>query len=190
MDILRKELEKTSLLTDQEWDKFLAITKTQVLDKGAYFLTNNNICQYSAFVVSGVLRHFLIDTKGNEKITQFSLTGEFVSDCESFMRQKPSECNIQAIEKCELVVFKNVSLQDLSNENSKFDKIGRQVTHKILSNYKEHLMLLLNYSPEEKYKYILDNKPELVANISVTHLSQFLGLTRETLSRLRGRVIM
>jgi CRP-like cAMP-binding protein len=190
MNNLRKELEKTSLLTDQEWDTFLAITKTQHLDKGEYFLTNNKICQYSAFVISGVLRHFLIDTKGNEKITQFSLPGEFVSDCESFIHQKPSDYNIQAIENCELVVFKNASLQDLSSENPKFDKIGRQVTHQILSNYKEHVMLLLNYSPQEKYQYILDNKPELVANISVTHLAQFLGLTRETLSRLRGRVIM
>jgi CRP-like cAMP-binding protein len=190
MDNLRKELEKTLLLTDQEWENFLAITRFQHLDKGAYFLTNNKICQYSAFVTSGTLRHFLIDAKGNEKITQFSLMGEFVSDCDSYIHQKPSDYNIQAIEKCELIVFKNSTLQELSNENPKFEKIGKQVTHQILSNYKEHLMLLLNYSPEDKYKYILDNKPELITNISVTHLSQFLGLTRETVSRLRGKVIM
>jgi CRP-like cAMP-binding protein len=190
MNSLRKELEQSSLLTDKEWDSFVAITKIKQLEKGEYFLTSDKICQYSAFVLSGTLRHFLIDTKGNEKITQFSMKGEFVSDCESYIHQKASDCNIQAIEKCELVVFKNSALQELSHENSKFDKIGRQVTNQILSTYKEHLMLLLNYTPEEKYKYILDNKPELISNVSVTHLSQFLGLTRETLSRLRGRIIM
>jgi CRP-like cAMP-binding protein len=190
MDSLRKELEKIALLTDKEWDSFVAITKTKQLDKGEYFLTSDKICQYSAFAISGVLRHFLIDTKGNEKITQFSLAGEFVSDCESYIQQKKSNYNIQAIEKCELVIFKNFALQELSSQNSKFDKIGRQVTHQILSNYKEHVMLLLNYTPEEKYKYILHNKPALITNVSVTHLSQFLGLTRETLSRLRGKIIM
>jgi len=190
MDNLRNALETTSKLSDQEWGNFLSITKIKQLDKGDYFLTSDKICQYSAYISKGVLRHFLIDTKGNEKITQFSMTGEFVSDCESYIQQKPSAYNIQALEPCEIVAFKNLDLQELSNKNPKFDKVGRQVTHQILSNYKEHLMLLLNYSPEEKYKYILDNKPELVLKVSVTYLSQFLGLTRETLSRLRGKVIM
>ncbi|KOY86256.1 hypothetical protein AD998_08955 [bacterium 336/3] len=190
MNDLRNVLESIAKLTDQEWDDFWAITQIKQLKKGDYFLTNDKVCQHSAYVQKGILRHFLIDTKGNEKITQFSMKGEFVSDCESYIHQKSSAYNIQAIEPCELIIFKNASLQELSNTNPTFEKIGRQVTHQILSNYKEHLMLLLNYNPEEKYQYILKNKPEFILNISVTHLSQFLGLTRETLSRLRRKVIM
>ncbi len=190
MDSLKKALEENTKLTEQEWSLFLAITQSKRLNKGAYFLTNDKICQYSAYVEKGILRHFFIDAKGNEKITQFSMAGEFVSNCESYIQQKPSAYNIQAISTCEIVVFKNADLQELSGSNPTFDKIGKRITTQILSDYKEHLMLLLHYSPEEKYKYILDNKPQWVLYISVTHLSQFLGLTRETVSRLRSKLIM
>ncbi|MCU0418440.1 MAG: Crp/Fnr family transcriptional regulator [Cyclobacteriaceae bacterium] len=190
MDSLRTELQKIAPLTDPEWKRFVAITKTQPLAKGEFFLTDHAICQHSAFVSVGVLRHFRTDAKGHEKIIQFSLPGEFVSNCESHIHQKTSEYAIQAIETCELVVFKNSDLQRLSQENPAFDKIGRQVTHQLLASYKEHITLLLTYTPEQRYQYMLANKPALVTTVSVTHLSQFLGLTRETLSRIRGKVSM
>jgi CRP-like cAMP-binding protein len=188
MDILKQILNKIQPLTEEEWTFFLSITQTKTLEKGDFFLEQGKICQSSAFILDGTIRHFMYDTSGNERIIQFSQKLDFVSDCDSYLAQKPTLYTIQAITKADIIVFKNMDLQNMSSRFPVFDKIGREVTHKILANYREHLALLMS-SPEERYTFMLDNKPELLQKISVTHLAQFLGLTRETVSRLRGKAI-
>ncbi len=53
---------------------------------------------------------------------------------------------------------------------------------------REHVNLLLKYNPQERYKYLLENSPIRISRISVTHLAQYLGISRETLSRMRAKV--
>jgi CRP-like cAMP-binding protein len=190
MNILKSTLTQIHPLTAEEWQSFLAITTVKELKKGDFFLKMDSICQYSAFIQKGLLRHFMYDEKMNERIAQFSMPHDFISDCESYIQQKPAFYAIQAIENTEMIVFKNEDLQKLSQKTIGFSAIGRQITHQILSNYKEHLRLLMNCTPETRYQYILDNKPELILKLSVTHLSQYLGLSRETVSRMRAKVIL
>lgn len=57
-----------------------------------------------------------------------------------------------------------------------------------LKNHQEHITILMKYNPEERYKYLIANKPDLFKRISVTHIAQFLDMSRETLSRMRAKV--
>jgi len=137
----------------------------------------------------GIFRHYMIDTLGKQKILKFSLKNEFVSDCESFMYQKPALYSIQAIEDAKIILFKNSQLKKLSEQYPVLARINNQIVQQILSSYKEHLMIIMNLSPNERYQYVLQNQPELILRISVKYLSQFLGLSRETVSRLRSKAM-
>ncbi|MBK6355051.1 MAG: hypothetical protein IPF46_17090 [Saprospiraceae bacterium] len=68
------------------------------------------------------------------------------------------------------------------------ERVSRKVAEILMLNYKEHVNLLMKSNPEERYRYLLDTNPDLVKRISVTHLAQYLGISRETLSRIRAKI--
>lgn len=187
MDNFKKNIEKISTLKADEWAAFSEILTIKQFNKKELFLQEGQICKSSAFVLHGLFRFFTSDTNGNEKIFQFNTENTFLSDCESYVDNKPSDYNIEAIENSTLIVFKNRDLEKLCKTFPVFDKIGRQVTQDILSYYKEHMKLVMIKTPQERYDYLLSKNVDLIQRVSVTHLSQFLGLTRETVSRLRGK---
>ncbi len=189
MNQLKEIINKFEPLNDNEFSELLSIGTHKSLKKNSCFINQGEICQYSALIEKGIFRHYVVDTLGMQKILKFSLQNEFVSDCESFMYQQPALYSIQAIEDAKIILFKNSQLKKLSEQFPVFERINNQIVQQILSSYKEHLMIIMNLSPNERYRYILQNKPELILRISVTNLSQFLGLSRETVSRLRSKAI-
>lgn len=188
MDIIRRYIENIAKLSDEEWHAFEQILTVKEFAKKDRFLKQGQISNYSAFIAKGIFRMFTTDNEGNEKIVQFNSENSFLADCESYLNQNPTEYNIEAIENSTLVVFKNKELESLCHKHPIFEKIGRHVTHEILSYYKEHLKIVMTNSPQERYEHILANRSELIQRVSVTFLAQFLGLTRETVSRLRSKV--
>ncbi len=188
MEIFRQHITKTADLTGQEWTAFSTILKSKSIAKKQLFLQAGQICYSSAFVVKGLFKLYAIDTQGNEKIIQFNIENTFLSDCESYINKNPSDYSIKALENSEIIAFKNTDLENLCIQFPVFEKIGRQVTHDILAYHKEHLKILLTMTPQERYEFLLTNRPNLLQRVSVTHLSQFLGLTRETVSRLPSKI--
>lgn len=189
MQTLRNHITKLAPLTEKEWQAFTAILQPLTLIKRQTFLNAGSICYSSAFVVTGLFKVYTTDTQGNEKIIQFNREHTFLSDCESYLHKKPSDYSIEAVEDATIIVFKNTDLEKLCQTHSVFEKIGRQITHGILAYHKEHLKLLLTMAPAERYAYIVAHHPYLLQRVSVTHLAQFIGLTRETVSRLRGKIV-
>lgn len=188
MNELKNYIRQLSHLTDEEWVAFSSILKKEKLAKRELFLERGKICKTSAFIASGLFKLYTVDTRGNEKIIQFNGESSFLSDCESYIQQKPSGYFIEAMEDCEIIVFSNSGVELLCKEFSVFDKIGRHVTHEIMAYHKEHLRILMTLSPLERYEFMLSTNPRLVQRISVTELSHYLGLTRETVSRLRSKI--
>lgn len=188
METFRQHITQIADLTEQEWRAFTRILNSQTIHKKQLFLQAGRVCYSSAFVVNGIFKLYTIDTQGNEKIIQFNFENTFLSDCESYINKKPSDYSIEALENSELIVYKNADLEKLCAQFPVFEKIGRQITHEIISDHKEHLKILMTMTPQERYEYLLANRPHLIQRVSVTHLSQFLGLTRETVSRLRSKI--
>ncbi len=187
MNYLKQVAEQFGPINDTEFNELLSVSTQKNIKKGACFIRQGEICQQSAFIEKGIFRHYLTDKSGREKILQFSMPHEFISDCDSFMHQQPALYAIEAIADSRLIIFSNAALKKLSAHNPVFDHINNHIVQQVLSGYKEHLMIVMNLSPGDRYQYLLDNKPDLILRVSITHLSQYLGLSRETLSRLRAK---
>ena len=166
-----KKLEPLTEIELKELEAMTTLASFKLLKKGDYIFTAGDMPPISVYVKSGILRHFVTDNNGNEKIIQF------------FM-----DYHIQAIEDTEIIYFYLDDLKAIAEKSSVIERIGIKIAADFLNNHREHVTILMKFSPEERYKYLLTNKPELVQRISVTHLAQFLDISRETLSRMRARL--
>lgn len=139
---------------------------------------------YEGYVVSGLLRHVVEEKEDHERIIQFYREGDFIHDCSG----APTDYSIMAVEDSTLHILKMGSWQELMTRFPKIERISGQIMTTQLLRHKQHVNMLMKPGPEERYKFLLQTEPELVNRVSVTHLAQYLGISRETLSRMRAKV--
>lgn len=191
MENIIATLEKIEKLSKDELNAISQLqphTHRTTLKRGNYLYQSGDTPDFVVFVEFGLLRHIVTDSSDNEKIIQFYKEDDFIHDCHCYYEQKPVDYSVQALEDCELSCFKLPDVEHLTTDFPVFEKIGRKMLEGHLTNHKEHITLLMKFNPEERYKYILENNPELIQRVTVTHLAQYLGLSRETLSRMRAKV--
>ncbi|MCW5906951.1 MAG: Crp/Fnr family transcriptional regulator [Chitinophagales bacterium] len=162
--------------------------KHTTLKKGQYLFQEGDIPDMIYYIEFGLMRRFLNDTNDNEKIIQFYKEEDFVHDCNCYYEQRPIDYFVQALEDCDLVYFKLQDVEHLQNDFPVFEKIGTKMLQGHIANHTEHLTMLMRYNPEERYLYVLENSPELIQRLSITHLAQYLSISRETLSRMRAKI--
>lgn len=191
MNHLINTIKKLEPLTDtelKELEAMQALARFKFLKKGDFIFTAGDMPPISVYVQSGILRHYVTDNNGNEKIIQFFMEEAFFDDCGSYVNNQPIDYHIQAIEDSEIIYFYLDDLKAIAEKSPVIERVGVKIAAAFLNNHREHVTILMKFSPEERYKYLLINKPELVQRISVTHLAQFLDISRETLSRMRARL--
>ncbi len=191
MNHLINTIKKLEPLTDtelKELESMQVLARFKFLKKGDYIFTAGDMPPISVYVKSGILRHYVTDNNGNEKIIQFFMEEAFFDDCGSYVNNQPIDYHIQAIEDSEIIYFYLDDLKAIADKSPVIERVGVKIAAAFLDNHREHVTILMKFSPEERYKYLLTNKPELVQRLSVTHLAQFLDISRETLSRMRARL--
>lgn len=166
-----------------------AMARRTVLRKGDPLFPFGEVPASVAFVDEGMLRHVIQDSEGNERIVRFHRENEFVHDCERWARNEPTDFAIEAITECRLFVFELSSVHSHTEGHPGFHAIGARMMMGDRNALIDHVSMLQRSDPMERYKYVMEHDPELVQRVSVTHLAQFLGLTRETLSRVRSRIV-
>lgn len=165
--------------------KVLTQSKIITRKKGQYLWHYGDTPKVELFVNEGLLRQFTIESNGNEKIVQIFKEHDLIHDCSG----KPIEYAIQAIEDCKLLYINNSESENLAMQFPIFEKLGRKMTEAVMLNHKAHVSLLMISNPEERYKQIQKSNPDFIKRLSVTHLAQYLNLSRETISRIRGKVV-
>lgn len=186
--LLKKVAEKVSLSPEEE-----EITKTlfvpKKLRKKQYILQQDDICKHLAFVEKGVLRSYTIDEAGVEHILQFALEGYWITDMYSFLAQEPAGYNIDAVEDAELLLISHKAIEELYERVPKFERYFRILGQNNILSLHRRLLGSLSYTAEEKYLQLLQNFPDIVSRVPQHMIASFLGITRETLSRIRKQLL-
>jgi CRP-like cAMP-binding protein len=174
--LLKKITEMTSL-SDDSVNLLLTCAQQKEFAKGQCLLNERQICNYLYFVENGWLRTY-INQEGKEIIINFTFEGSFTGNIKSLKTKQPSQCIIEAGERSLVTLFDKEDLLKLYSEFSEIEFLCR----KILGFYKLH-------SHAERYEYLVKNKPEMIRRIPVSQLSSYIGVARETLSRIRKKMI-
>ena len=146
------------------------------------------MCRYTAFVEKGMLRTFTVDEKGNEPILQFSSEGWWVADLYSFLTDEPSIFNIEALEDCELLLITKQSWDILLEKVPAFERYFRILIQNNLIATQRRLLGTMSETAEEKYTKLINNFPGCIQRVPQHMIASYLGITRETLSRIRSQM--
>lgn len=165
----------------------LPFIQVEILRKGEHFVEKDKTCRHFAFVANGILRSYSL-YDGVENTTCLCSDNTFATSTISFITQTPSNYSIQALEEVTLVLISYENLNFLYSKSPFWEKVGRVVAEREyielqLSNWRNSPM-----PANEKYLTLLKENPGIVNRIPLHYIASYIGITPETLSRIRKKI--
>ena len=171
---------------EQEFiQNYLTIKK---LRKRQYLLQEGDVCKVVAFIQQGAMRLYRVGDDGSEHIVVFALDGHFLTDLYSFFTNEPSAYNIDAIEDSELVLISRAASEELRKLSPKYQEFILQETSDAYIQLERRITSTISLGLEERYKELINNFHDIIHRVPQHMIASYMGLTPETLSRVRKRV--
>ena len=179
------EIVSLSIKEENIVKKYLTPKK---LRKKQYLLQEGDVCKNIAFIEKGSLRSYTVSEKGSEHIIQFALESWLISDLFSFLTGEPATYNIDALEDSELLLTSKSAHEELLQKLPKYETYTRvQITGAYIA-MQRRLTSIISLSLEERYTYFTSLYPDIIQRVPQHMIASYMGLTPETLSRVRKRL--
>lgn len=186
MNELLSQLNGIYPLTKNLKEYLINILKFKEVPKKGYLLKAGHTCHNICFIQKGLLRCFYV--KDNQEVCSwFMKEGDVITSVESFFYQKESYESIQAIEDCEVFCIEHSQLEYIYHHFPEFNFISRVLLQKYYTLSEQRLYSLRMQRSQERYEYLLQHYPELILRVPAKYLASYLGISEETLSRIRSR---
>jgi CRP-like cAMP-binding protein len=188
MTELEKYIHTYFGVSKDELTKISSFFNPMTLKKGDYFLKTGRYSERLGFVQAGIIREFvLIDDK---EITKWiSTKGYFVADLSSFLFQQAARWNVQALTDCELYVINNKDYQKIGQVIPRWTELEKLVIAKCFTVLEDRILQHLSMTAEERYNQLFNFNKELFNQVPLQYLASMLGMTPETLSRIRKKAV-
>jgi len=181
---VRKIISGIIPIKEEYLDVFFSKFKAVNYKKGNYFVKEGQISRYIGFIVKGCLM-CVYNNDGKEFIDEFSLDNEFISAYASFITGTPADKDIICLEDSELLILSYSNLQELYEIDPVFERTGRLMAEMLFMNWQQRVKSLLLDNAETRYLRLTENRPDLIQRVPQYHIAQYLGVSPETLSRIR-----
>lgn len=187
-EVLFQKIDEKIQLTEEQKELAKSFFTPKKLRKRQYILQEGDVCRYVTFVEKGILRSYTIDEKGNEHIMQFAFEGWWITDQFSFLTGEPAIYNIDALEDSELLLLSKQAEEQLMEKIPGLERYFRILLQNNLIATQRRLMGSFSQSAEERYQQLLQVCPTIAQRVPQHMMASFLGITPETLSRIRKQV--
>ncbi len=179
-------LEICPQLEKDELD-FIKLNLTH-LKKKEFYLKNGQIKKDMGFVYCGLLKSYYIDAQGKKITISFINENSYASDYPSFIQQKPSKYYIEAIEPSIIVNLPYSAIQKAYKNYKNFENYGRLIAEQILLKKQERIESFLFENAEKRYIRFIEKNQNIINRISISDLSSYLGIERQSLTRIRKKL--
>lgn len=183
--LIRQFFDRQAILNDIEWELFRSKLIKKSFSKNDFILHAGDVEQYLRFITKGTSRIFTYNNKSEEVSFGFCSSNGFCSSYTSFITQKPSALSIQTLEDTEVLCMPYNSLQELYAYSHTGERLGRINAELYIAFKEEREIMLLTMNAVERYLYLIDKHPNLVKLIKQEHIATYLGITPQSLSRIR-----
>jgi CRP-like cAMP-binding protein len=156
------------------------------IPKGKYLLRSGEVCHNLYFIRKGLMRGF-IKEENKEITTWFAMENEIVAGIRSFLLQVETVENIQAVEDSELLAINFSDLNKIYEKYPSFNITGRRITEYHYTSAENRAYITRLHDAERKYALFQEFYPQLANRVQLTYVASFLGITIETLSRVRAK---
>ncbi len=184
---LHQTLSKFGKVSKEEILAVADKLKVLNLKKNEYFVKEGEIANYVAFVRSGYLRIYF-NHEGEESTRDISSINSFVTAFASFIAKTPSFEVVRAITKCELLIIHRNDLNWLYKQFPALGSIGRRIMEEMFVRMQKRMYSLLTLNAETRYRNLIKEKPDFLQNIPLQFIASYLGITSQSLSRLRRSI--
>lgn len=167
---------------------FKTACRVKKLRRKQYLLQEGDVWRYNAFVCKGLLRTYTVDEKGQEHFIQFSPEDWWAGDRESYLNEQPAKYNIDAYEDSEVVLIAKDDFNMLLTNIPKFNLMMINLLERTFIALRNRMHSNISYTGEEKYLDFLKKHPDLANRLPQHMIASYLGITAETLSRIRNQL--
>lgn len=176
-------------LTDEKFSLILEKSTLIRLQRKEVICRQGDICNVKIFVSKGLLRNYSTSEDGSEHILQFVNEMSWTTDPESFYNNAPSKLTIEALEASEIFAFNLHDFNQLRDEIPTLSIFIEELLTKKSMEINNRLLVNISSTPEDKYLHFIKNHPDLLSKVPLHMIASYLGMSRETLSRVRRQIL-
>lgn len=168
--------------------EYVKCLKSTQIKKGEHFQMQGCSAKYMGYVDSGKFRYYKIDKEGNERTLWFNKSFPFIGDYHSFLKRTNAELCIQAMEDYEIILFNYGQMMELFDTNIDTQKLRATIAERSMFGWRSIALALHFDTAEERYVELLNDYPDIEKEIPLKHIASTLGISPETLSRIRKKL--
>jgi len=186
--LLEEYLRKHADVSDEEIAAFCIRLKSRKAKRGEILLEAGDVCRYVYFVNKGCLRVYLMDSMGRESTRMLIPEGWFGTAFPSFILQEPSPAFIQSIEASEILYLTYQEFRSLSEVFPGWEKLYiSNLEHDYIASIRR-IESLITMNAKERYALLMEDNPGLIQRLPSKIIADYLGISQETLSRLKSKI--
>lgn len=189
MHLFKLYLKKYTSMTDEQFTLLSTELRTKRVSKGELLLIANTRTKSLFFVCQGLLRSYILDKQGKEHIIQFSAEEGFIGDRNSVVFDEPTQFYVDAIEDTEVVIVNKRFLDLAHNVCPDFGLFNTWRLNDSVRDAQRRISAMLSGTAEERYLNFIALYPDLNLRLSQIMIASYLGITPESLSRVRRKLV-
>lgn len=182
---LQKYLVEKITLSEEELLLIDSVSILKKIRKKQFLFEAGEVWRYNAFVCRGLVKTFSVDKNGKEHIINFSPENYWFGDRDSLTNNTPSKFNIDAIEDSEIILIKKEDFEMLCHKIPSLNNLVNTILQKSFVVSQKRIHDSISLAAEEKYQNFLDSHPSLINRIPQHMIGAYLGITPETITRIR-----
>ncbi len=173
---------------DKELGDFAEKLTVRALKKKDFYIQSGQIQMEVGYIIKGLMRSFFIDHNGKEKTVRFYAEKDYATHYTAFITRQPSKYTFQCLEATKIVCLSFENMQWAYTQVPKFEKYGRLIAEEILKTQQRRIESFIFQTAEERYVDFIKQHPDLFNRVSLSHLCSYLGIERQSLTRIRQKL--
>lgn len=186
-EVFAKYLRDNASLTDDEIEQVRAHVTERKLRKRQYLVQEGEVSRYNTFVARGCLRWYTVSSDGTEHILRFAIENWWINDYESYHSGTPAKGNVDALEDSEILMIAKDDFEALQKAIPKFNDFIEKLSTRSYDASQKRILSIISGTAEERYDNFIKAYPGFFSRVPLRMIASYLGLTRETLSRIRSK---
>jgi len=179
-------IKRVANLSDQTEREIGDIFKREELSRGHLLYRQGEICQHIYYIEKGLARVYYLTENGKEITQWFFADNNFLTAVDSFYHHKPTLVYCELLEDSVIYSIKYSEMESMLNENHDMARFAFHAVYELAKKMSEYMIGMKFQSAEERYNALMKDYPRIFQRAKLGHIASFLGITQETLSRIRA----